>query len=163
MKHLKAIFLFVAFLSVVSTASAQSWQGIVKHNGYSCHSMGSLVNHTVLAAKTTDVVGREMLHIKFKIPYNWGNTSSACVNVRQTNIPSGKEHTGGTHLGYKNGWVYITQYLLCENTPCETYIVTVYKDNDWGTSKGEQRVYNLKLESLKPGNLALNGEMELYW
>lgn len=168
MKHSKRMIrtiLLTAICMLVTTAvSAQSWQGTVMHNGYACRLLKSLANHTVLAAKSVDAIGYEILNIKFRIPYRWDSTATANVKVTQTDLNTGQKRSADSFFDYRNGWVYVAQYLICgDKKACHTYTVTVYRDNDWGQSGGDKQVYTLYLDRLDTSGLPINDNLDKYW
>jgi hypothetical protein len=149
----KILMILVALIGFGISAGAQSWQGVVTHSGYKCHSLGSLVNHTVLAAKGKDAGGSEWINVKIKSPYRWSGTNTANATI------------GGVHtqLHYSNGWVYLS-VLVCGNKVCnsDSYdSITLYQDNNW---QGSTRKITLSLRTLRVDNMPLNsGEFETYW
>jgi hypothetical protein len=149
----KILMILVALIGFGTGAGAQSWQGVVIHNGYKCYSLGSLVNHTVLAAKGQNVVGSEWILVKIKSPYRWSSTNTANVTIGDTD----------TQLHYNNGWVYLS-LLVCGNKVCNSNSydsITLYQDNNW---KGSSRKITLSLKTLRVDNMPFNsGEFETYW
>ena len=150
--------LFVAMLSVCN-ADAQTWQR-AKHHDYICAALAP--DYEVIAAKDTDAGGHEMVRVKFKIPYRY-DISTAYAKITQIDLNSGNRSTQDTFISYKNGWAYLGHYLY-NGKPCYTYIVTVYKDNDWGRSGGESTRFNLHLETLTASQLSFSEKhFETHW
>ncbi|MDR1055745.1 MAG: hypothetical protein LBL90_07990 [Prevotellaceae bacterium] len=163
-KLVKVIILLSALILTAGAVNAQNWQS-VKHNGYLCCLLKSTENQTVLVGKTTDAGGNELLNVKFKIPYRWGNTGTAHAKLTQIDLISGKRYTQDGIFHHNNGWVYISHYLVCGATrACYNYIITVYKNNDNGQSGGASARFNLHLDALDISRLPFSEKhYETYW
>ncbi|MDR1056193.1 MAG: hypothetical protein LBL90_10350 [Prevotellaceae bacterium] len=150
---MKKITATIIFILIIGAVNAQSWQGIVTHNGYLCHSLGSLVNHTVLAAKGKDALGAEWINVKVKSPYRWSDTHTANATINGIS----------TQLHYSKGRIYLS-VLVCGNKVCNSEIydnIILYQNNDW---QGNSRAVTLSLKTLEINKLPLNSkEFETYW
>jgi hypothetical protein len=151
---MKKYLIIATFVCFWISADAQSWQGIVTHNGYQCHSLGSLVNHTVLAGLSTDEVGNKVLHVKVKTPFQLQG-GTAWVKIDGSDI--------ATALHYKNGWAYYDWYVYAPNGYGENLpkTFTFYKDND---DEKQSKTVTVNLHKLYIPNLAMNKKpFVTYW
>jgi hypothetical protein len=170
MKHKSILVCFLMLLCLSS--NAQTWQGQVTHNGYSCYSLTTADNIKVYAAKGVDGYMGTALFIKIKVPYNWGNTSTACVKYFKENLVTGETDAQASFFNYKNGYLYFVEYLTdwCStndrrgNYACNNYSITLYEKNDHGNSGGRKAVVNLHFEKLNANNMPMNKmAFETYW
>ena len=167
MKSIRIAFLFFSLL-LAGKAAAQSpiWQGTYNTNGYTCFSLGPIVDnrHTVLAAKGTDAGGYATLNVKFRTPYRWTDTSTACVKIIRIDLTTGNRYSQDVFCDYRNGWVYLSHYLSHEGQPCYSYIVTLYEHNDFGQSSGKSRTIDLHLDKLDAARIPFSDKaFETHW
>jgi hypothetical protein len=169
MKRTILIIITLFFLSI--TLHAQVWQHHFKHHGYACSMLKTSNEITVLAAK--GMAGDyETLFIKIKVPYDWGNISTGCVKYFRKNLISGDMDSRESFFNYKNGWLYFVEDLgeWCTgrdkrgNYPCNTYTITLYENNDHGSSAGKKTVVNISLDKLNTAQMKMNEvAFETHW
>ena len=171
-KMKKVFLLFVAVVGFAISVKAQTWDGVVSHNGYSCYTLKNSNNITVYAARGVESNMGEALFVKIRVPYNWGNTSTGCVNVFAENLVTGAINSQSSYFHYYNGWLYFTEYLFewCSgdvrrgSCPCNNYTITIYEKNDHGREVGNKIVVNMCFDRLNAVTMPMNKvSFETYW
>ena len=142
-KYLLALLIFLLFSL---TANAQTWQGIIIHNGFYCYYLGSEENPDVFAAREINALGIEWVYVKIKSPIDLGNTSTAWAKIDGI----------ATACSYHNGWIYLQ--LL---NPGYNYI-TVYQDALMLTG-GETVTLNLRNLNISQMRVNDHKAFDLYW
>ena len=152
---MKKIFLIlVAVIGFGVGSNAQIWHGSLYYDGYRVHSLGSLVDHSVLAMRGNyHNENIALIHVKFKIPYsyNGGTATVTCNGII-------------THLHYKNGWAYFDYYCLDK---CPNFVFTVYGSNDPNDSSRGKTAIDTHLDKLYLSYLSYlsvnTKEHTIYW
>ena len=110
--------------------------------------------------------------MKIQVPYNWGKTSTGHVNIFMENKASGDQSSHSINYNYREGWLYIVEHLStwCNgdirrgNYPCNTYVVTIYENNDNGINPGKRIVVNTHLDKLNTARMHMNKVyIETHW
>jgi hypothetical protein len=161
-KIFKTAMIAVAAMFIAGTVNAQTWKGVVMHNGYYCYSLKTANNITVYSA-----LGVSQIFIKISVPFKWDDeTRVGYVQYFVENLLTGECDTQSTTFSYHNGWLYFGEYLFdwCGNYPCNNYTITLYENNDAGRNVGRKVVVNLYLNNLNTSQMVMNKQaFETYW